>query len=166
MAATISGGCAQNAILELEVVLPQLSGPDGEVFALLQPRKPEGYPFENAWAGSDLPAIPLSAVTRRVDMVSVESDDEATDLQIKITYCNSASCTELGDALRQEWFLIERPFYIGARTHVTLETSSSLPTDPPGPGAVPTVIGRCDVRGCVEGMLSDYCRMDGRHLCE
>lgn len=164
-------GCSENAILELTVELPAQPVPTGRRYALVQPRVHPDNPFPDEWRGEDLPAVELG-LEPVVDHVSVVSDRGDVDLGVKIRFCLEPSCTALGEAdggpgdadAPELWYLLEHPFYPGHRTFYEITGIGGIPTGRP---AAPTVVGRCDIRGCVEGEITDYCRMgDGRHLCE
>ena len=162
-AAMLGAGCAQNAALEVRLDLP--AGPtDGTTtYVLTQPRRAAENPFMDEWRGDDLTAIELSPGERLEDHISVLSDDDATDLHIKVRFCSSPSCTAIEDDMAPEhWYKLDHPFYIGARTFWSV-TIDSIPIDRDTTAAE---VDRCQIRGCVDGDLSSYCRVDGRHLCE
>jgi hypothetical protein len=160
-------GCINNAAFELEIGLPP--GPTGDpVFALLQPRDAAENPFGDEWRGDDLQAIQLIPGMAQTDNISILSKDGDVDLALKVRFCVSPTCGDLMDASAPErWFEFEHPFYIGARTSwrppMGSEEILAIPTVS---DSTPLIIARCQIRGCVDGELSSYCRTDGRHLCE
>lgn len=159
----LAQGCTASAVLELEIVLPVV--PSGmPAFVRPQARKAD-VEFTADWLGTGDPQpIALSTDDRVLDHVSIVSDDELTDLRVKLTYCSTASCTELESMVYGEaWYELEHPFYLGKQTRYTLDAGVDMPVGDP---AAPLVVGRCDIEGCVEGELSSFCRIDGRHLCE
>jgi hypothetical protein len=165
MAVVVLGGCAKNAILELELQLPaEPETSDGELFALTQVRRADEFPFAAEWRADQDPAgVPLGPepVT---DQLSVETEDETVDLHVRIRFCGDPRCTSLDDALAPElWLRIEQPFYIGQRTFWEFD----VPAVPEGQPAEPVEVDKCEIRGCVEGdTSSSYCRLDGTHVCE
>ena len=118
--AALSAGCAQNAILELQVQLP--ANPPGETwFAQVQVRTaPASDPLSNFsinWMGSDLRTVPLTS-TSQWDCVSVQSLDPAVSLHVKVRFCRAEDCLDLLDGDPPErLYSLETPFYIGSRTY-------------------------------------------------
>lgn len=114
------GGCAQNAILELQVELPAAPPDDGQGpwYAQIQLRRAADHPFDIDWMGGDLEGVQLTDRTRW-DCISVESMDPTADLNVRVRFCRSPNCLNLPlDAVRRErWYRLERPFYIGRRTY-------------------------------------------------
>lgn len=160
--ALVLQGCTLSAVLELEVVLPMAMPPTSPVFVQVQARK--DVDFNADWLGTgDLAPVELSATAITTDRVSIVSDDELTDLRVKLSFCPTASCSDLASPpYGQAWFELQRPFYLGKQTRYTIEVAA-VPTTTP---TVPATVDRCDIEGCVEGELSSFCRADGRHLCE
>jgi len=159
--AIVLSGCPENAILEIELDLPPANTMEQQ-FALTQMRRGDMNPFNEDWAGEDLPAIQLGA-ERQVDRISLVSDDDEVDVHIKVRFCSTDICSELADADAPErWYQLEHPFYLGHRT----EWAERIEMVPAAKDTTPTVVERCLIRGCVEGFLRSYCRVDGRHLCE
>jgi hypothetical protein len=155
-------GCTLSGVLELEIVLPVATPPTAPVFVQVQARK--DVDFMADWLGTgDLEPIELSPTSTTTDRVSIVSDDELTDLRIKLSFCEVASCADLdAEVWGQAWYELQRPFYLGKQTRFTIEVPA-VPTGNPG---APVMVDRCDIEGCVEGELSSFCRADGRHLCE
>jgi hypothetical protein len=156
-------GCAQNAALEITLDLPPGPSDGTTVYVLTQPRSAAENPFTDEWRGDDLPAIELMPGMAIEDQISVLSTDDSTDLNLKVRFCANENCTAIEDDMAPErWYALEHPFYIGERTY----WSVSIPTIPTMRDTEPTPVEMCDIRGCVDGDLSSYCRVDGRHLCE
>ena len=156
-------GCTENAILETHITLPPRMLPEQPAFAFIQFRDAAENPFNEEWAGGeDLPGFELAMTPMDVD-ISVVSDREALDLNVKVRFCMTQFCGELVDANAPErWYSLEHPFYLGHRT------GWGVPI-----GAIPTAIDeapqqfdKCDISGCVIGMITNFCTEDGRHLCE
>jgi len=167
LAALASGlfasGCAQNAALEIAIDLPAGPGDGSRVFVLVQPRKAADNPFEDEWRGDDLEAVELMDGESFTDNVSVMSTDDTTDLNLKVRFCASPNCTAIEDDTAPElWYALQHPFYIGERTSWDVEILA-IPAER---DTAPELIEKCDIKGCVDGPLSSYCRMDDRHLCE
>jgi len=161
-----SAGCAQNAAFELLLDLPPGPADGTPLFVLVQPRNAALNPFEDGWRGDDIESFELVPGERSEDHISVISGDETVDLNLKVRFCQSPSCSGFDDDRGPErWFQFEHPFYIGARTYwdPELPIIVDVPTER---DTTPTVIDRCQIQGCVDGRLSMYCRTDGRHLCE
>jgi len=158
-----ASGCAQNAALEIAIEMP--FGPDdgSRVFVLVQPRKAADNPFADEWRGDDLDAVELIPGDTFVDNISVMSTDDTTDLNLKVRFCASPNCTAIEDDTAPElWFALQHPFYIGERTSWDVDILEI----PEERDTAPEVIEKCQIKGCVDGPLSSYCRADLRHLCE
>lgn len=181
-------GCVQNAVLEIEVELPERPVGEGaacvlpadcdvaaglacvegscapRAFVQIQPRDAADNPFEDDWVGGDLETVELLAGERIIDMVSVVTTNVDADVNVKVRFCTTRTCSALEDAMAPERrFQLQHPFYVGERTLWVAD----IPDVPASFDSVPTVIDRCDIRGCVGGGdLTDYCRLDGRHVCE
>lgn len=122
--ALLSVGCAQNAILELQVQLPAAPAGDPESwFAQIQIRNATGHPFSTAegrplpWMGGDLPAVELIDMTQW-DCISVISDDPTLNVHVRVRFCRSETCVDFEDSSPPErLYSLETPFYIGRRTY-------------------------------------------------
>ncbi len=120
LCALLIAGCAQNAILELQVQLPP--NPPGETwFAQIQVRTaPTTDPLSNFrinWMGNDLRTVPLTSVSQW-DCVSVEGLDPSVSLHVKVRFCRAEDCLDLLDGDPPErLYSLETPFYIGSRTY-------------------------------------------------
>jgi len=172
------GGCARNAVFELELELPARPA-GGPGFAFVQIRDDAGFDADWSAIGGP-PAIPLADLCgrptpapacqdRALDpscsaVVSVVGGDSdlARPLRIRIRFCGDPACAAPADAAAPEVDVeVERAFYTGAYTQGRV-CVDELPTGPPGP---PERIERCDVR-CRQGDAVSQCRADGTHFCE
>ena len=157
-------GCAEDvAFLEVSLELPANEG--GEpVFVSTQVRDAAEFPFEVQWrSGSDPDALLLGPEPLS-DHISVGAHVEDVDVAIRVRFCRSADCTAAADGAPPEaWFIVERPFYLGKRTHWST-TFESVPDAIPNEA---TRTDRCAIRGCVVGDdAPSYCLADGSHPCE
>lgn len=160
--ALLLASCAQNAVLELQLMLPpQGAGP--QLYALVQVRRAADHPFDVEWRGEEIDAVELSGEETRVQ-ISVIGRDPEVDLHVKVRFCRVPSCDDLGDPVPEVWYAIEHPFYVGRRT--AWAACVPLATDRP---TAPIVVDRCEIHGCVRGMGStSYCEGagSGAHFCE
>lgn len=149
--ATLSIGCAQNAILELQVDLPAAPTPsDGRPwFAQVQVRRASDNPFDTDWMGVDDQLFELGD-TRQWGCISVVSSDQELDLHIRVRFCRGDNCLDLLDASPPErWYSLEHPFYIGRHTYYRITDIAEVPectTDGDCGGIGACVDGLC---GCV-----------------
>jgi hypothetical protein len=163
-ALAIAGGCGPRAILELELELP--AGGADTAFAVVQAQSASPVAFDAEWAGTDAStSIPLLEADPTAAVVSIVADDDQSvvrELGLRVRFCASSDCTEVGDdAAPKRELIFERALYPGSRTRYTLRIDTI-----PDALAAPVRVGRCDVRGCIEGSTSTYCSADGRHFCE
>jgi hypothetical protein len=160
---SFGSGCAQNSALEVSIDLPPGPTDGTSTFVLIQPRSAAENPFMDEWRGDDLDAVELLPGERLVDEVSVLSTDDTINLHLKVRFCSSPSCTAIEDDMAPErWFKLTHPFYIGQTT----SWDTMIPVVPADRDTTETCIVKCQIQGCVDGVLSSYCRVDGRHLCE
>lgn len=136
LAALASSGCTENAILELQFELPAAPPDDGTGepwYAMVQVRRASDHPFEIPWTGGDLEAIELTG-ERRWDCISVQSFDESVDLNVRVRFCRSPTCLNLADGtLKERWYHLEHPFYIGRRTYWSTSIPGIPACDPMAP---------------------------------
>ncbi len=115
--ALLLSGCAQNAVLELQVQVPPAPDPSTPRYALVQVRRADATGFGVAWTGDDPPGVALGQQAAWV-CTSVESHDETVDLDVRVRFCGSATCDALGDDTAPELrYHIAHPFYIGRHTY-------------------------------------------------
>lgn len=161
-------GCAENAVLEVELTLPAQPATGAPLFAYVQARSAVVVSFEEAWAGTDavegraledgVSALPFSVVAGGASF--------ARQLGIRVRFCASRDCTGLGDDRAPEVrYRVERAFYQGQRTRLAL-VIDPVPPAPPATGAPIDEIDKCEVEGCTSGSTSTYCFMNGHHFCE
>lgn len=159
LSALLAVGCVDNSILELEVDLPpQPAGVSEQVYALVQIRSSRMFSFEMDWlsAGEDPEGFALGSerATQRISIVA-EPRDYEEDLLLRVVYCSSPRCSNLGDDTAGERRLvIAHPFYDGERTRVSWTVGDYTPV------VIPTEeqVEVCDVEGCRAGDdLADYC---------
>lgn len=178
----VLSGCAQNAVLELTLVLPSPSAvgaPSAEnAFVRFRSGDNPAEPTRGFALGADLELqIPLSSsTTSTTSTASVVIDDPARmtePLWIQVQYCESPTCSSLADDMsaRVAYVRIERGFYQGVYTSVQVELPSDAPWAGPMDPPTPLEIGKCDVagEGCFEGTFSGNCRtLSGTetHVCE
>lgn len=118
--ALVLAGCAENAILELQIELPAAPPDDGtgsSWYALTRVRRASDNPFDVGWTGPGATAIELGPEPQW-DCISVQSFDQEMDLHVRVAFCRAENCLDLMDGSPPErWFRLEHPFYIGRRTY-------------------------------------------------
>lgn len=191
-------GCTENAAFELSLDLPPsrmetvTRGGDMVMvrreWAFVQVRAGADNPFEVDWDGRDLDAIQLDPLMRTPDHMSILSEDESVDLNVKIRFCVDPGCNDFEDTpAPAHWIAIEHPFYIGERTEFAPAMPIEMPMAAPDMPACSSAcddflcttvesgcdvnfVDKCSVRGCVTGDPSaSYCRSasgDNTHFCE
>ncbi len=174
LGAASATGCAQNAIFELTLDLPMrpASVPMGtEMYAFPQLRSGTSEAFTDRWAGQDpLTGVALSATERTTMKISVigNSDIEARPVRLKTQFCVDPRCNGFGDDSMApiDCVELERVFYVGSFTSLPYNIMA-VPTIVTCATADVRHIGRCEIRGCVDGDTTSYCRLeDGTHFCE
>jgi len=159
-------GCAENAVLEMEIDLPG-RGTSDSTHAFVQVRSGEQN-FADAWSGDDpLDGFPLQVSANTISFSVVgDSDHEGQPLLMKVRFCTTSRCIAIVDEERlrpKVYIRIERAFYVGHYTGA----AATIDAIPDPLMATPMIfIGKCAVRGCIGGTTEDYCRMDGSHFCE
>ncbi len=164
-AALLLFGCAENAILEVDLQLPAQPTTGPALFAHVQARSADVVSFDETWAGTDaIEGRELAEEASPLPFSVVAGGSAFTrKLGVRVRFCETPACTGLGDDYAPEMrYRIERAFYRGRRTRVTIAIAS-VPTAPPGEAEV---IEKCDVEGCTSGSTLSYCFIDGRHFCE
>lgn len=182
LAASALGGAGcieKNAYLELELVFPadpRASGSTAARQAVVRVNTGD-VSFEEDWESSEaLSAVALDPKEPTKLQVSVEGREEieTKPVRIKVRFCTDPSCVGIHDDIAPEVrFEIERAFYLGKRTSLTLPVECipnvATETDPPPACALEneavSTIPRCSVAGCREGVTTNYCA-SSRHFCE
>jgi hypothetical protein len=168
-------GCTRNAILELELELPEQPG-GPPLFAVVSARSDVG--FDEAWEGTPVASVPLPVSCMRASELScgdrvpdpacaavfslVGDGSDLGPLHVRVRFCVDPACAAAEDASATEHRVeLERAFYIGRYTQarVCLEAVPSTSNPPP------ELIERCAVR-CREGSGAYQCRSDDTHFCE
>jgi hypothetical protein len=142
--AALLAGCAENAVLELAIGLPQAAG--DRQYALTSVNRATDARFEIEREAQSFPAVELDA-DRQVDCISLQTKDESSDLEIRVRFCTTPDCGDLADASPPtRYFRLAHPFYIGRRTFWTTEIAE-VPecTDDAGCSVGRCIDGRC---GC------------------
>ncbi len=172
-AASVSG-CAQNAIFELTLDLPPRPASlpaSTPMYAFPQLRSGTSEAFTDRWAGQD-PLTGVELTAERTEMkISVigNSDIEARSVRLKTQFCVDPRCNGFGDDSMAPISCVqfERVFYVGTFTSYRLTHIDVVPTIVTCGMSDVFPVGRCDVRGCVDGDTTSYCRLeDGTHFCE
>jgi hypothetical protein len=161
-------GCADNAILEVELDLPAANADTR--YAVVQGRSGE-VDFDATWAGGGvIDGLELSNETM---LVGIEADDGGeidAPLALRIRYCIDPACGDARDGEAQEiQVTVERAFYEG---EYTLLRAEALPLpdviDCTTGGCAPerVMVEKCRIEGCRAGMTINWCNSDGLHFCE
>jgi hypothetical protein len=175
LTASVLAGCAQNAVLELELDLPKNPGVTPVRYAVV--RVVSGsVPFDQDWQGDDaLPPFALDPNATSAQHVSLDgsSEVEGAPVRVKVRFCRDPACSALGDDTAPEVRLqIDRAFYAGKRTSYTWSIACvpnvAGQTDTPTcaiPQRAETDVTKCEVGGCRTGVTHSYCVGD-KHFCE
>jgi len=169
----LSSGCARNAFLELTIVLPKNSDASGPRYAVTQVLSGD-IAFDIQW-GSDNTIAPvlLDKDKTQTQTLSIEgnTDNETTQLRVKVTFCKEPSCVGVGDDKAPTLGLqIERAFYIGKRTSkewaiACIPAGGSFMPPEACAEVTPKVFAKCDIAGCRPGTTTNFCS-GGQHFCE
>jgi hypothetical protein len=156
--------CAQNAVLDVQLMLPPTSAASPTRYALVQVRRSAGHDFEDEWLGDDADPFELSEEPTLAQL-SVDTTEPATDLRVKVLFCETRTCDSLADARApQAWFELEQPLYLGRRT----AWAACLSAIPMGVPTAATSVSRCEIHGCIAGAPPTWCSTGSptRHYCE
>lgn len=170
-------GCADRGIFQLDVTLPEQQSvltatgrPVVVRYAAVQLRTGRAEPtiFDAPWSNEETtPAVVLAVDGATQMRVDVEVGAGAADgpISAKLIFCGESSCGRDGAAPDvSEWLVFERAAYVGAVTRYELDRASAPVVSDRDAG--PTVIGRCEIEGCNQGIsVPSYCD-DDRHFCE
>ena len=158
--ALLGAGCAENAILELDLVAPPSSAAETVLNVQLLSTEEAVAAPENL--GSPVQRFVLDAEPTQISVVA-SGDDIARPLYVGVWTCADMACAAADDPQAPtRLFRLERAFYLGQYTHLDLDLRRE-----PLTGVVE--ISRCRVQGC--GVADgDYCYADpdgtARHFCE
>jgi hypothetical protein len=164
----LASGCGETAVLELTLDLP----PEGQEreFVYVQARSGT-RPFEEVWSDeSSFSGIALTTTSQRTPISLVAEPEQLDSLvRLKLRFCRAALCDHPLDSsgLSEQWVEIERAFYDGERTELTIAVLA-VPAPCETTGCVEAGLRRidkCDVRGCTDDPDGPFCSGD-RHLCE
>jgi len=195
VSALLAGGCAQNAILELQIELPPAPAGSSARFAYVQVASPNsGFDFGVDW-GDEGFTVPLTDSSQWT-CVSVVGASPEVDVNARVRFCQEERCLDVADGNAPESrIFVQDPLYIGRRTFVRRRilrvpecvedadcggfgrcTSGrcgcSGDADCTAEDAVCLAggcvdrVGRCDVEGCITGATDNFCADDGSHFCE
>lgn len=168
----ITGCGEQNAILELEIDLPD--PPDNTVWAVrIQARPSPLFQLNDqlAWGEMSDVETTFSSTTEPL-RISIDAPPERldSDLLVRVIFCNATAC-EPGEQRRHQ-LDIETPFYEGKRTRFSWVIDSV----PDVNESITEEIRRCQVGGCIAedpgNQIDSYCRLlddgmtEGAHYCE
>jgi len=165
------GGCADNAVLELELELPAAADGRGHAYVeTLSTEGLDGADFDGPWEGRAVEQGFALGSSRSMQDVSVVASGASLEraLGVRVRFCSDARCEASADSTerREARWVFERAFYRGRRMTYRLV----VPAIPAVPSGAPVEVGRCQVgHGCAPGTSlddPDFCRPDGRHLCE
>lgn len=169
IACAFAAGCGETAILELTLELP----PAGQERSFLYVQARSGdRSLEEEWSeGSSVGELPLGT-TSRTEQISIVAAPEhlAEPLLLKLRFCRGSRCDHLldpGATPSEIWVTIERAFYDGERTELTI----AIPMVPMPCDSLACFIAglraidKCDVRGCTDQLMGPFCSRD-RHPCE
>ena len=176
-AAALAPACAatSNAYLELELVFPP-NATGAARYAVVGVVTGD-VSFDEDWRSTEpLPATKLAGGATTSLRASVEgrAEIETAPVRVKARFCRDASCAGVGDDRAPELrFEIERAFYLGERTSLTIamDCIPNVDGETPAPPACATKdrsvtkVAKCAVAGCREGVTRSYCA-DGKHFCE
>lgn len=169
LAALLSVGCTENAILELQVYLP--AAPATETwYAEVQVRPAASHPFTSAWSSEDDQVFALTDAPQW-GCLSVEGREE-TDLHVRVRFCRSMNCVDDANPPNR-MYRLEHPFYIGSRTYYRITDPDRDADMNPDPVAIPEcatdadcAVGMCDTAtarcGCT---LDSECDSSGSWEC-
>ena len=152
--AVVLGGCARNAVLELEIELPPEEG-----LALAELYVLSDYTdfSDAAWTEAQLEPLTELGDVARVDIVAEGASIERA-LGLRIRLCTAEPCPA---GAPEQLVRIDRAFYVGERTWLRIPLPATPVRDPEL-----LIFDRCEVGGCLDGDTLSYCRLDESHYCE
>lgn len=154
-------GCAQNAVLELQVEIPPAASSADPVYAQVQVRRTDATGFDVSWTGDDPPGVALQQDASWV-CTSVDSHDASIDLDVRVRFCQSPSCDALGDDTAPEVrYHLEHPFYIGRHTY----WSAQIAAVPECTTDADCLLGTCVAGRCGCSTDADCCPEGDCSMC-
>lgn len=185
IALVVLTGCARNAILELDVAVPEQTVVDERRYALVEVSSRLDAFDEDAFAFEGVETVDLRDGAETVRF-AVVTEDPTRPVGVRVRYCVDPTCSDLTRDVRPfqdvanplyaerrgHRYVLPRAFYVG---HVT-SYALAVPAAADG-GESDTVeeICRCAVAGCVGRPVTSYCRAssdpcnddpDNTHFCE
>ena len=123
-------GCADNAILELEITYPALPSDVPELYVVAQAQKASFGQVELRWMGVESSrSVQLGAAPQLQMPLSIVGEGEipetgTEDLIIKFLFCTTPNCRsddlEADPIFGEIWYRVESPFYLGDVTKLSL----------------------------------------------
>lgn len=153
-------GCADNAILELELTLPSVTVACGAGSAAVEARIPRegGCFFDQEWLDGDRAVLPIdTSESTHVISVVATGEDVTRPLCARVRGCRTDECPppEITVGARAE-IEIERAFYLGRYTELALGPIDLCASST-------TIVPPCEVR-CED--LAPSCDPSVPHPCE
>ena len=169
--APVLGSCADDAILELELLLPPIPA-DFRGYAYLETLSADhvdASDFEREWAGGAIEdGFTLGSMGSTEDVSVVATGPSiARMLGVRVRFCFDSRCAAPQDRAvpREARWIFERAFYGARRVHYRLAIDA-VPDAEPG---APVMVSRCQIgHGCRGGSsITDpsFC-VGERHDCE
>lgn len=159
-------GCADNALLDVEIDLP----PAADVVAVVEARPASSYDFDATWAPTDAyPAarFPLDAAATSLAAVSILAETPTQNVLLQVRFCNHGVCDDASPTL---CYSLDRPFHQGRRSRYR-DMVTTIPSAVPVGGVCslpPRLIDRCEI-GCAanDDWLSGSWFCEGQeHVCD
>ncbi len=160
--------CADNAVLDLSIVVPPRTTAANT--AVLDVRPASGFDLE----GSDWPSsaafpelsVELGATPLRIE-ASVPAEHVDQDLLVRVRFCATAGCATGSPAV---CYRLARPFHGGRLSVFHTELVAIPEAAPVGLCSWPPIeIDRCSI-GCAEGRPwgpgASFCDDEGLHTCD
>lgn len=174
-------GCARNAVLDLDVVLPAQAAPlDGRRHAFVEigtGLNDFGDQLLGLEGATDVDVTTLGGSSEPTRF-SIVAGDPAAELRVRVRYCRAARCSDPSDMRNFDdgtepglLWTFERAFYAGERTTASIAVPALTATVETGE---PETVCRCAVIGCATvapgtsscRMTTLLCDPTARHFCE
>lgn len=164
--------CNQYAVLDAELDLPpQPTGP--ELFVQVQAAR-ANLPFELDWEGATSLETVRLGPTRQIYQFSLRTRDPDTDVHVRVRFCRERGCTfipafgddALADPVAEVQYVVERPFYVQARSPTVTTWRATIGTPPRCQTC--TTPEECAFGECVEGVCREEldCVAEPQDDCE